>query len=477
MKNKIIALLLLALATNLYSQNSTQTLIGETLDPQATANHNQRKIVRDTGDNIFVVYTDIMENESVIKGVKYESSSGLWNNGTVLFPGKNATLAIGEDAVIHLNYESNDSITRIIHSTSDDFINWSTPLCLSDTMLKSTLPVSDIDSSGRLNVLLIEKNGVSRHSLVYAGLVNEQISQRSVVATKNEINDIAIANHLQYGNDELFFGIQYNADSVLFLRSKDDIFSYDTICQAVGNQPCITYNSSINVFRQEENEAKFLYTDKSGTLKEIQYNPKWNVCSEPETLNTHVDYICIDDLAPPIGYSYLFMKKGNLYHGFSYGLSYWGWSGILDTISTDPFNPSIAYKSFNFHQTDYIWMEDAGTKYNIHHKRDPKHIWLGINDLKKEKGFSITGYPNPFSEKMTIKVTTDDPASIPRVKIYNSTSRLINILQADNFQSGSFEYSWHGLNSNGNVVESGIYIIACTVENRTTTRRVVFVGK
>jgi hypothetical protein len=42
-------------------------------------------------------------------------------------------------------------------------------------------------------------------------------------------------------------------------------------------------------------------------------NPYLNNISTAQT-----DYVCIDDLVPPVGYSFLFMQNENLYHGFSY---------------------------------------------------------------------------------------------------------------------------------------------------------------
>jgi hypothetical protein len=171
------------------------------------------------------------------------------------------------------------------------------------------------------------------------------------------------------------------------------------------------------------------------------------------------------------------MKNENLYHGFSYGNSFWGWSSVLDTISSNPLNPSIAYKSFNFYQIDYLWMEEAGSKYNIFHKRDPKHIWLGVNDPEADKGFSISGYPNPFSEKLTIKIATNGINARPEVRIYNFNSQLINILEPNTANPTEYEYIWSGLNSGGVTVEAGIYIITCSIGNKRTARKIVFNGR
>ena len=259
MKKILIIGTLLLFICDVYSQ----TLIGTSYNPEATSNHNQRKIVRDSSENIYVVFTDTANQESVIKGVKYEISSGLWNNATFLFDGNNPTLSISRNGKIHLTYESNDSISRIIHTSTYNFDVWTPLVLLSDTLIISTIPVADVDSSGKLNVLWIEKNETINNSLIYAGILNDTLAQRISITTKNEINDIAIANHLQYVNDELIFAIQFNVDSIIFMRSNSNMLSYDTLYEVIGYQPCITYNSFFDLSFPEENVARFLYILKS----------------------------------------------------------------------------------------------------------------------------------------------------------------------------------------------------------------------
>ena len=221
---------------------NAQTLIARTSNPEATANHNQRKIVRDLSENIYVVFTDSLNQESVIKGVKYEKSTGLWNNASYLFTGKNPTLSISKDGEIHIIYESNDSLSRILYANTYDFFIWTPSIILSDTLVVSTLPVADVDSSGKINVFWIERNDSLNNSLIYTNILNDTLAKRNCITTKNEILDIAIANHLQYSNNNLFFAIQFNLDSILFFRSTDNMASFDTVFEAIGSHPCITLN-------------------------------------------------------------------------------------------------------------------------------------------------------------------------------------------------------------------------------------------
>lgn len=453
-----------------------QTLIATSACPNSTANHNQRKIVRDTLQNIYVVFTDSINQETVINGVFLDHSTGLWSNPVSIINGNNPTLAITKNGRIHLVFESNDTLPEIRHISSLDFLTWSPVTTISDSLVYSTMPVADIDSAGKLNVFWKQNNGILNVSLIYACLNGDTLIDRKCITTKNEINDIAIANHLLYFENDLFFAIQFNNDSVQYFRSVDNMNNYNLIFDTTGaSQPCISYNSFMEY--QDNGTIRLLYINENSQLIEVESDPYLNY----QYFYSHIiqasviDNICIDDVAPPIGYSYLFMKNGNLYHGFSYGDLYW--SIILDTISSNPINPSIAYKTFNFSFVDYIWMEDNGAGYNIFYKRDAKHIWVGLEDKEQGKGFTITGYPNPFSEQISIKVSVIDKKVQPLIEIYNTRSQLIKVLSAESGSENEYSYKWNGTDQNGNKVNPGTYLIMCTVGDKKTVRKVLYINK
>src|ERR1039457_635836 len=100
MKTLIISLILTVSAMCIHAQ----TLIATSSNPQATANQNQRKIVRDTSDNIFVVFEDTYNQQNIIKGVMYSKSAGQWSTPATIRNGQNPTLSISQDGEIHLLY-------------------------------------------------------------------------------------------------------------------------------------------------------------------------------------------------------------------------------------------------------------------------------------------------------------------------------------------------------------------------------------
>jgi hypothetical protein len=457
---------------------NAQTLISTSLSSQATANQNQRKIVRDTAGNIYVVFADINNPVNVIRGVIYDSSTGAWNDAPFLFNGKNPTLSLSKNGQIHLFFESNDTPSKIICKSSYDFLNWTADIVISDPLEVSGMPVADADSSGKTNVFWIQTNSSSSQSLVYVNLNGDTPGERKLIMTKNSINNVAIANHLQYYNDDLFFGIQFNQDSVQFFRSTDHLDSYASIYSAKGTQPCITFN--VGLGEQGHGYLDFvrlLYIDPDYQLMEIEsQSPDYNICTSDVLQSGVVDYMCVDDVAPPIGYSYLFMQNGTLYHGFSYG-NFINWSTIMDTIGPGAILPSVAYKTFNFSFVDFIWMEDNGNGFNIYYKHDPKHIWVGVEDKEPGKGFSITGFPNPFTEELLLNVTVTDPASKPEIQIFNTSSQLINKPEGKYSSDKKYSFRWDGRDQNGDKVKPGVFVILCTVGDKRTARKVIYINR
>jgi hypothetical protein len=137
-------------------------------------------------------------------------------------------------------------------------------------------------------------------------------------------------------------------------------------------------------------------------------------------------------------------------------------------------NPSIAYKHFNFEYVDFIWTEGYGNSKDIYYMRDAKHIWTGINDPETGKGFTITGEPNPFAEQIALTISVEAEGNTPRLEIYNTSSQLVKTLIAHPKSLQQYSAQWSGLDENGTVVPTGVYVIMCSVGDKRTARKIVF---
>jgi len=450
-----------------------QTLIATSDHDYVTAHHNQRKIVRDSADNLYVAYLDYDAPHSIIKGVMYNSDSGLWSDPFEIIEGYNPTLAISSDNKIHLLFGSDEETSEIRYMSTFDFINWTDYKVVSDNNVVNLLPVADVDSTGDVNVFWIQRNGNLTESLRYARISGDSVAEKKSIATKNKINDIAIANHLQYLTNDLFFGIQFNQDSLQFFWSADKMESFDTVYSAMGSHPCISLNSEYEN-HPENSRAVFLHRDTSFEPVEAEFLIRWDDLFTAPLQIGPVEYLCIDNLAPPIGYSYLFMQDGFLIHGFSYG-PLWDQNEIMESIYNHWIRqPSIVYKQFNFEYVDFIYALE-GPDYDIYHMRDDKHIYINIEEGKETgKGFSITGYPNPFSENLFLNISLERGNEVPSILIYNTKSQLIKTLSVE--MSGEMECyaQWDGTGESGEYVKPGIYLILFSSGDKRTARKVVF---
>jgi type IX secretion system substrate protein len=449
-----------------------QTLIATSNSFEATANHNQRKIVRDSLDNVFVIYVDSSEQGRVIKGLWLNNEINEWSSVTEITKGTNPSLSINKLGKFNLLFESNDSVKIISQISSTDFFSWTNVKEISDSNYYCHLPICDSDSSGNFNMFWIKNSSNSEQTLMYANIINDNITNTKAITTKSVINDIAIANHLQNYNDDLIFSIQFNEDSLQFFRSINKLESIDTLYKAIGTQPCITFNAMIPHYSiYQENPIRFLYLNNSEQLVEVECGlDYYNADNFPTRIIEFypIEYICIDDIAPPIGYSYLYMKNNTLFHGFSYGAD-WQWSTILDTVSSNPINPSLAYKNFNALYVDYVWMQRNSNNFDIYYKRDEKNKYLGKDDNETGKGFSIVGYPNPFKDKLNIEIDVDYILDQPLLEIYDIFLRKITILQPTNQSSNKYYYTWE----TNKLLSSGLYFIKCSVGSKTTIRKVI----
>ncbi len=70
--------------------------------------------------------------------------------------------------------------------------------------------------------------------------------------------------------------------------------------------------------------------------------------------------------------------------------------------------------------------------------------------------FSITAFPNPFDDQVTLEIKLASPAVV-KMELYDVLGRHIYSLLDDQLPPGSHRFSWNGLDAAGNEVAPGIY--------------------
>jgi hypothetical protein len=345
------------------------------------------------------------------------------------------------------------------------------------------IPVADVGSSGDVNVIWRQGHSFWSRAPVIVKMRDDSLLFRYIDTTSFQLADVGIANNLQYHDDTVFFVYEFGLDDDAYIKLIKMIDSYEDrelLSFFYGSYPCITYNSD---YYGNLSDYAVLYIDINKYIKVAKYDFWWQEWIVRKSQEVVSDYICIDNIAPPTGFSYLFLNNSSMFHGFTYGIDWFsdyynpeGYDIVLDTVPNNPIYPSIAYKQFRFHVVDYIWMEQTDTCYNIYHKRDDKYDPLGIEGVQ-QNGTKLEGYPNPFKDKVTINFTVNDFSEPAKLEIYNSLGMLVQKLSPSESTNGTYSFEWDGVINNGDYVQPGIYVVVCSTKKQKLVGKIFYLGK
>jgi hypothetical protein len=81
-------------------------------------------------------------------------------------------------------------------------------------------------------------------------------------------------------------------------------------------------------------------------------------------------------------------------------------------------------------------------------------------------------YPNPFNPETTIEYTVGKPG-ISKIIIYDITGKLVNTIEQNNMQKGTYRYHWSGLNSSGAKLASGTYIYELEADGYRQAKKMI----
>jgi hypothetical protein len=467
MKQLVFSLMVIVLATGV----SAQTIIATVESSQATENHNQRKIVRDYDNHVYVFYQDYVNGSWGIYQVVYDSLTSNWSQPEYLVPGNNPAAAIGFTDSIFLTYRSNDTNGRIMLMKKAPGGDWLPPVQISQAdSLDNLLPVADVDMEEKVLVSWIERGNPEDKVMFYK---NSQVNE---LYSSDSISDLSLSTCLQWEMDfNVFLALEEMGNRVKFFRFFDPN-EMELIFDTLGTKPCQSIGGYAPGYSNE------LY------LRYIYLDPMHNVttCSvefwgeEPEILGpitlieTPVSDIAIDDILVPVGFDFLYTDESGFYNAFTNQ----GWSyplvEIIDTLSADCFNSSIGYKHFSATIVDYIWMENSGSDYKIYYKRSNKIPYdPGVNiKVNKDNGNELWFSSNPFKDKITLKLYTKE-ATRPTVKIYDLRGSVIKSITDITRQGDYFSFEWDGENESGREVNSATYILNITIGKQVLNNLIV----
>ncbi len=93
-------------------------------------------------------------------------------------------------------------------------------------------------------------------------------------------------------------------------------------------------------------------------------------------------------------------------------------------------------------------------------------------DLVNNPDMSVSVYPNPFNQSTSLMIKSDVNTPVT-LKIFNTKGQMLKSWQTRTDSAGELSLNWDGKDSNGKVVESGIYLYQMESNSRKTTGRII----
>ena len=85
-------------------------------------------------------------------------------------------------------------------------------------------------------------------------------------------------------------------------------------------------------------------------------------------------------------------------------------------------------------------------------------------------------YPNPFNPTTTIPFSINGTAKQVRLNVYNVLGQKVQTMFNGVLQSGSYQFTWNGKNSNGQFAPTGVYFYELSVgKNNTQIKRMLLI--
>ncbi len=94
---------------------------------------------------------------------------------------------------------------------------------------------------------------------------------------------------------------------------------------------------------------------------------------------------------------------------------------------------------------------------------------LDINSAKLRNGLSLTVYPNPFRDMLTISFSIDEPAR-GLLSVYDMYGKMINVLREGKFLPGTYSLDWKASG-----LPSGVYIVKLNTDKGQLIERITLI--
>ena len=110
------------------------------------------------------------------------------------------------------------------------------------------------------------------------------------------------------------------------------------------------------------------------------------------------------------------------------------------------------------------------TVYKFYNPKNP--TFVSVRMEKPTDHRLLQNYPNPFNPTTSISFNLPD-ASRVKLSVYTNLGQLIKVLVDEELPAGQYQAVWNGLDVNGNVLASGLYLYQLKTEQFVRTNKMV----
>lgn len=120
--------------------------------------------------------------------------------------------------------------------------------------------------------------------------------------------------------------------------------------------------------------------------------------------------------------------------------------------------------------TSFLCLED--TSYICNDCKDESDITISAKEVIAGQD-SLRVYPNPFTDKITIDLTCDEPGDVKELSIVDVTGALIYRFSTGDLQKGKNVIVWNGQSVKGERIKPGVYLLVYKTSGYAKTIKIV----
>lgn len=431
---------------------------------------NQRNIVRDSEDNLYVAYHvyEAAGFNDWIKLVCYDTIQKEWSEPYIMAKGQEPNIAIDKNNNLHLVY-TNSSRIIYMNKKYDEPWNepWTTFFRIDDESYSATkeYPVGDTDSSGCFHMLYRTIDSVNT-KLEYVKICKDTITCKQTIfeSEVDTIVDYSIATHLCFSNNIIFITYQLSNDSIYFFNSLDngnswEVPEYFEVYQGLGPMLSIGIGSYGPELRMEATFPLIVSSNYDNCLYKYQ---SWSIYGEGSVENlitSPVDDYSLDDVIGPLGFSFIFSCNDTLFHAFDNHLDI----EIRDTLIVQPTAITMAYKQFRVDVVDILWIKNNAQLFYFRTQKIPNAIEKHRNTNKLD----FIAFPNPFREEITFTIFNENRSVFGEMTIYDINGKIIYSDVLNSIQEKT-TYNWDFKS-----VKPGLYFVRLTGDKSSVIKKII----